>query len=107
MGGQPSRHLLAKGVAGLAEIVARQAAAKIEVMRRHFFTRVSHPAHRQRIQMHAAKMPRRLVLLGVADGTEDMLGFQRYLAQRRAAEGNGRGCEIGPVSRATVVLRAK
>ena len=50
-------------------------------------------AERERVEVGAAEVARRLVLLGIADGAERMLGLQRDLAQRRAAEGDRGGAK--------------
>ena len=107
VGGKPGRHLLAKGVAGRIQVVARQVPVFIKIVRRQLFTGTPHATHRQRIQMHAAEMPRCLVFLGIADGAESVVGFKRHLAQGRAAKGDrGRG-NIAPVRRTAVVLRRR
>ena len=53
--------------------------------------------------MHALEMLRGLVLFGIADGAERMLGLERHAPQRVAAEGNRAIGEIAPVAVASVV----
>ena len=53
--------------------------------------------------MHALEMLRGLVLFGIADGAERVLGLERDAPQRVAAEGNGAIGEIAPVAVASVV----
>ena len=61
-------------------------------------------AEAREIGMDAAEVPRRLVLLGIADGAERAMGLDRDLAQRRPGEGQRRGSEHAPV-RIAVVAR--
>ncbi len=100
---QPFAHLDAKAVAGLAQVVFGQhGSVAIEQVRREFATRLRAAAESQQIQMHAPKVARCLVLLGVADRAERMVRLQRHLAQRGAAERRRSGAEVAPVWRAFV-----
>ena len=95
---QPLAHFAAEVVAGLAEVVLGQhRVAVVEQLRREFAARLRRAAEHQQIQMHAPKVARRLVLLGVADRTERVLRLQRHLAQRAAAERRRGGAEVAPV----------
>ena len=52
--------------------------------------------------MDALEMARRLVVLGIADRSEGVMGLERDLPQRRAHIGECRGGEGSPFCRATV-----
>ena len=54
------------------------------------------------IGVHAPEMPRRLVLLGIADGAQRAVGLDRHRAQRRARERERRRGEHAPVRIAAV-----
>ena len=68
---EPSLRLCAQLVAGGAEIILRQSgAALIEQKRGYATSGVRRTAERNGVEMHALEVTRRLVFLGVADGTE-------------------------------------
>ena len=80
---QPGTYFAAKGVAGFAEIVFRKLVGRFaQVALRQLFSRCPAAAEAGDVEMHAAEMPRRLVLFGITDGTEGVMRFQGNLAQR-------------------------
>ena len=94
---QPGADLGAKGVAGGAEVVfGQRSLGVVEQVHGELAPRRGGAAEREAVEMGAAEVARRLVLLGVADGAEGMLGLERRLAQRRAAEGDRGGGEVAP-----------
>ena len=68
----------------------RRATLVYQEVRSELAPRMGRPAQCDRIQMHALEMLRGLVLFGVTDGAECMLGLQRNASQRVAGEGNRR-----------------
>src|SRR5690606_27574436 len=87
----------------VSEVIARQAALlAIEQPCSYLTAGVRHPAERERIEVHASEVPRRPIVHGIADRTESVVGLDRYLTQRRGAEGEGRGGEVSPLRGATV-----
>src|SRR5690606_26080812 len=84
---QPDAHLLAERICCVSEVIARQAALlAIEQPCSYLTAGLMHPAERERIEVHAPEVPRRLMVLGIADRTEGVMGLERYLTQRRVAE---------------------
>ena len=53
-------------------------------------SRARHAAEAGEIGMHAPKMARRLVFLGIADGTQRPVRLDRHSAQRRTRECDSR-----------------
>ena len=101
---EPSPNLFAQLIAGRTEIVLRQRrAAAIQQVRGQPPPRIGRPTERDRVQVHALEMLRGLVLFGIADGAERMLGLERHAPQRVAAEGNRAIGEIAPIAVTNVV----
>lgn len=102
---EPGAHLLAKGVAGRAQVVFGQRARRLaEEVIGQGLARAASTAVAQHVEMHLLEMARRLVLLAVADRAEGVLRFQRHPAQRRRGQRAGRLGEHAPVVGAEVVL---
>src|SRR5439155_237992 len=84
--------------AGLAEVVFGNAGViVVEQERGETRTGLARAAEDDRVEVGAAEVARRLVLLGIADGAEGMLGLQTYLPQRRATERDRRAGEVATV----------
>ena len=99
-----SLHLLAQGVAGGTEIVLRQRRAAASSRYAASAPRAAaRPPNATRVEMDALEMSRRLVLLGIADGAEGVLRFERHPPQRIAAEGHRAIDEISPVAVTAIV----
>ena len=89
---EPGMRLAAQGIAGVAQIILRQfRAAAVEQEGRDGLSRLSRAAERDRVEVNALEMRGRLMLLGIADGAERMLRFERDLTQRAAGESRRQG----------------
>ena len=104
--GEPVAHLLAEGVGGGSHVVRGKGghAAGPSTKSASVGACARHAAEPREIGMHAPEMPRRLVLLGVADGAERPVRLDRHRAECRTGEGERRGREHTPV-RVVVVAR--
>ena len=97
---EPSLHLLAQRVAGRTEIVLRQRRAAIGPAGTRPAGAAPRGAPPSAIVSRCTRLKCRggLVLLGIADGAECMLGFERNAPQRVAGEGNRAIGKIAPVA---------
>jgi hypothetical protein len=74
---QPSLRLLAQIIARRTQVILREVvAAAVKQECGNATPRLRRSAQRNGVEMHALEMTRSFVLLGIADRTEGMLGFQ-------------------------------
>ena len=95
---QPAADLGPEGISGRADVVFRQCRfGMVQQVGRQLFPSRASAAEGQNVEMDALEMARRLVLVGISDGTEGVMCLQRHLAQGRAAEGDRGSGEVTPL----------
>ena len=76
----------------------------VEKMARELLDRRALAAMAKHADMDLPEVPRRLMLLAIADRAEGVLGLERYLAKRTRGGSQGCGCEPAPLPGFQVIL---